>query len=543
MARQRSADTAPMFKMDALECRRLLSSYVVAPSGSDSNPGTSASPWATLQHAADSVVAGDSVSVRAGTYAGFVIGWNEPQNGTASKPITFKADAGAIITTRNAKTADGINLEGTDYVIVDGFTIQPASEQGNFRAGIRSVQNSHVIVRNNSVKMRSTDRYGIFSSFTTSLLVQKNDVSGTNNSGIYTSNSAEDPIIRGNRVHNVGGNGLHFNGDISQGGTGMIDGAIVEQNIIFEAGGAAGGSAINMDGVRNSRIHNNVLYNNRAKGIALYQIDAASGSTNNQILHNTVVMPADATGYALTIKDGSTGNLVFNNILLSAASFNGSISIAPDSASGFQSDYNIVTPRLSVDGGDTNLTLGEWKSQTSQDSHSTAPDPFSLVVDLTNNDLRLKAGSSAIDAATGSHSVSNDIAATARPSGAAADIGAYEFVSPSATKPNAPTGVKAKAASPTSVGLTWNDIATNETGYLIRAKMGPHGAWFTVARRGVNSHSYTIKGLTSGQKYYFRVRAFNANGSSQYAPYAAATLPINPAQARVRLSLALDELS
>lgn len=542
MARKRTADSASSFSLDALESRRLLSSYYVSTIGSDANAGSSASPWATLQHAADSVVAGDSVTVRAGNYTGFVIGWDDPQNGAANAPITFKADAGATITIRNSKTNDGINLEGTDYVIVDGFTIKPTAGQDAFRAGIRSVQNSHAVVRNNTVQMRSNDRYGIFSSFTTDLLVQGNNVSGTNNSGIYTSNSAVDPTIRGNTVHDVGGNGIHFNGDISQGGSGMIDGALVEQNIVYEAGAAAGGSAINMDGVKNSRIQNNVLYQNHAKGIALYQIDAASGSTNNQILHNTVVMPDDATGYALTIKDASTGNLVFNNILLSAASFAGAVSIAPDSAGGFQSDYNILTSRLSIDGGDTNLTFAEWKSQTSQDAHSTAPDPSALVVDLAGNDLRLKAGSSAINAATAAHTVGNDVTGASRPSGAAADIGAYEFVSASDAKPPAPTGVKAKAAGSTSVGLTWTDVATNETGYLIRAKMGAHGAWFTVARRGVNSHSYTIKGLVGGQKYYFRVRAFNAKGASAYAPYAAATLPINPAQARVRLSPSLDEL-
>src|SRR5262245_27414508 len=57
--------------------------YFVAPpssGGSDSNPGSSAAPWATLQHAADRVTAGDTVIVRAGTYAGFNVG--EPHTGT-----------------------------------------------------------------------------------------------------------------------------------------------------------------------------------------------------------------------------------------------------------------------------------------------------------------------------------------------------------------------------------------------------------------------------------------------------------------------------
>jgi hypothetical protein len=67
--------------------------YVVSTSGSDTNDGSAAHPWKTLQHAADQVVAGDTVSVLAGTYQGFSLGWNNPQNGTSTAPITFSAQA------------------------------------------------------------------------------------------------------------------------------------------------------------------------------------------------------------------------------------------------------------------------------------------------------------------------------------------------------------------------------------------------------------------------------------------------------------------
>jgi hypothetical protein len=40
----------------------------VATTGSDTNPGTLASPWRTIQHAANSIVAGDTIYVRGGTY-------------------------------------------------------------------------------------------------------------------------------------------------------------------------------------------------------------------------------------------------------------------------------------------------------------------------------------------------------------------------------------------------------------------------------------------------------------------------------------------
>jgi hypothetical protein len=43
--------------------------YYVATNGSDSNPGTLAQPWLTIQHAANAAVAGDTVTVEPGTYA------------------------------------------------------------------------------------------------------------------------------------------------------------------------------------------------------------------------------------------------------------------------------------------------------------------------------------------------------------------------------------------------------------------------------------------------------------------------------------------
>src|SRR5215510_731530 len=39
-----------------------------APTGNDSNPGSMASPWATLQKGINTAVAGDTVWIRGGTY-------------------------------------------------------------------------------------------------------------------------------------------------------------------------------------------------------------------------------------------------------------------------------------------------------------------------------------------------------------------------------------------------------------------------------------------------------------------------------------------
>ena len=120
------------------------------------------------------------------------------------------------------------------------------------------------------------------------------------------------------------------------GGDGIISGALVENNIIYN-NGVGGGSGINCDGVINSTIRNNLFYNNHASGISLYCIDGGSASNNNQIYHNTVIVASDGS-WALNLKDGSSQNKIYNNILLNNNPSRGSITT--DSITGLESDYN-----------------------------------------------------------------------------------------------------------------------------------------------------------------------------------------------------------
>jgi hypothetical protein len=69
--------------------------YYVAPTGTDSNPGTQSQPWQTIQKAADTLVAGDTVYVRAGTYEEQVIPLN---SGSAGNYITYAAYPGETVT-------------------------------------------------------------------------------------------------------------------------------------------------------------------------------------------------------------------------------------------------------------------------------------------------------------------------------------------------------------------------------------------------------------------------------------------------------------
>jgi Right handed beta helix region len=323
-----------------------LRTLYVAPTGSDSADGGAITPWRTLQRAANLVRAGDLVIVRSGHYAGF----NLTTSGTAANPIVFSADPGVVVDSPNpGRTQDGINLEGASYIVIEGFTVV-----GMPRTGIRSVTNSHVTIRRNVGDLNG--RWGILTGFSDDLLIEDNEMSrSVAEHGIYVGNSGDRPVIRRNHVWGNSGNGIHMNGDLSQGGDGVISGAVVEANVIH-GNGRTGGSGINGDGVQSSRIVNNVLYDNHASGISLYQIDGGQPSRNNLVAHNTIVQAADGR-WAVNIQDGATGNQVVNNILLTLHTFRGAIDISADSLSGFVSDSNAVTGRFTMDGGNSVLTL------------------------------------------------------------------------------------------------------------------------------------------------------------------------------------------
>ena len=275
--------------------------YVAATGGNNLGPGSATAPWATLQHAADVVGAGDRVNVLPGSYTGFYL----DASGTAASPIEFLAQPGALITQRNATTPDGINLEGASHVVIDGFSVT-----GMPRAGVRSVLGEFVTIRH--VHAYDNTRWGIFTGFDDDLTIENNETSGSViEHGIYVSNSGDRPVLRGNVSWGNHGSGIHMNGDESQGGDGIISNALISGNLIYgnaasvNGGPLGGGSGINMDGVQNSRIENNLVYGNHASGISLYSIDGAEGSTGNVVINNTIHQPSDGR-WAVNIRDGST---------------------------------------------------------------------------------------------------------------------------------------------------------------------------------------------------------------------------------------------
>jgi hypothetical protein len=95
------------------------------------------------------------------------------------------------------------------------------------------------------------------------------------------------------------------------------------------------------------------------------------------------------------------------------------------------------------------------------------------------------------------------------------------------TAPSAPTNLTASVISSSQINLSWQDNATNETGYKVERKTGTTGSWAEVTNLSAGSTSYTNTSLTDGTQYYYRIYAYNNAGGSGYSNETNAITPMN----------------
>jgi parallel beta-helix repeat protein len=412
----------------------MAATYYVATNGQDSNTGSSLTPWLTLQHAVETIAPGDTILVRAGTYAGCRIRNSGQQ--TAPKTLMSETPGAAVIVTPGPQNShsslieieNGSGSNVTDWII-DGFEVSGSPHHG---VDIRITD--RITVRNCYVHDSSPSGTGtgIFLAFSDHPTIENNESSDNTEHGIYQSNSGDHPIIRGNTVHHNGGAGVHMNGDVSQKpGDGIISFAVVENNTIFE-NGRNGASGINADGVDDSIFRNNLLYNNHASGISLFSADGAHGSSRNKVYNNTIVQASDGRWCINIAKSAkgrasATGNIVQNNVISTERPDKGSIAVYSTAAGVLSSDHNVVVNRFSTTGGTSvTSTLAQWQA-LGYDVHSMISTPAALFVDPASEDYHLKFGSPAGNAGTNlAPDVTTDLDGIARPQGGAFDIGGYE---------------------------------------------------------------------------------------------------------------------
>lgn len=132
--------------------------YYVAKYGSDSNPGTEAKPWLTIQKAANTLQAGDTVLIRQGTYQEKVTPY---RSGTEGNYITYKTFGSeeVVIDAQHGVRDACIRVVGKKHLQFIGLRLTGASGTSGLRAGFHASDQSHNIVMEN-IKA-DANRFGI----------------------------------------------------------------------------------------------------------------------------------------------------------------------------------------------------------------------------------------------------------------------------------------------------------------------------------------------------------------------------------------------
>jgi len=403
--------------------------YHVDPGGSDGASGSAAAPWETLQHAVDSVGPGDTIIVNPGTYAGMRI----ETSGAPGTWITLRAAYSGTVTIDEPgpknRHDSNIEIESWDgdrtvsHWIVEGLEVTGAPNWGIDVRGNPAAHSHHITLRGNEVHHNGVGsiKTGIFFAFTDRAKAIENESHHNGEHGIYLSNGGDDFVVKRNHLHDNERCGLHMNGDLSQGGDGLISDGVVDGNWI-ESNGAEGCAGVNMDGVTDTVVSNNVIVENHASGITMFKQDGAKCSRRNRVINNTVVQAADGRWAIVVGGPGCVDNTIRNNVLLTRHDFRGAIEMPTAAVPGLDSDYNIVVDRFTADDGNSVITLSQWQAATGQDTHSIVASIDEVFIP---GRYRHEPGGVAEDggAADGSSKGYDNVA---RSAGDGSDIGAFE---------------------------------------------------------------------------------------------------------------------
>jgi hypothetical protein len=301
------------------------SSFYVATTGDDSNAGTLAAPWRTIQHAADTARAGSTVYVRSGIYEELV---DIKASGTASDGfITFRSYPGetAILDaahfTPSGRSAV-LTIQNKSYVRIMGFEIRNfhTAEHHLVPLGISVIgAGSHIeLLRNNVHHIEQT--------------FDGRDAPGRGGNGfgiaVYGTDARTpitDLIIEGNEVHHLktgSSESLVVNGNVTNF---RITGNTVHDNnnigidvIGFEH--TAPDPAV--DQARDGIVSRNSVYNITSRGNPAYRNDESSdgiyvdGGTRILIEQNVIHNVDFGIELASEHKDRATSYITARNNLV-----------------------------------------------------------------------------------------------------------------------------------------------------------------------------------------------------------------------------------
>ena len=387
-------------------------SYYVSTNGSDSNPGTQAAPFKTIARGSRALAAGDTLLIRAGTYAEAMyhgLGGFTFRSGTAgdyTRYAAYPGDEGKVI----VKPPGGnivVFMGGHSYVEIKGLVLDAVNTSGGAVIITREKDLNNRII-NNEIR---NGRQGI---------------GGGGNHEII-----------GNNIHHMRGYGIY---------TGENNG-LVEGNIFHDNGGYAIHLFQQSHTANNWVIRNNVFFNN---GRGYYFEDAGvpqlrkvqavliSRGTNNQFYNNLVYN----NNSGVFVGMGAIDTLVANNTIYGNDGAGIDVSSDHNGSRNARIINNIVW-------GNKNTQIRNTGTNTTLANNLTS-DP--KVVNAASGDFHLTSVSTdAIDKGQTLSNVPNDFDYGKRPFGSSYDIGAFEFGAPPSQSPSTPIA-PGGGTTPTSPG-------------------------------------------------------------------------------------------
>lgn len=406
--------------------------FYMSPSGSDSNPGTLAAPWKTLNRSRNTVRAGDTVYLRGGDY--FI---NERQvlngaSGTASAPITYKnyqgetpriiTDAGRSLLTTTSLGASLLSIS-KPYYIIDGISF--AQTEASRR----------VAMENNT----PTADYASASAaamylWASNITIRNCSIDNMSGQGIHIAHSNSNVLIENCKITGVGTHSFYIRGKNGTFRYNVIDprnrGYHLQEGINIQYVSAAG-----------NKIYGNLIRNTHRSGIMF-----SGRISNNEVFNNIFINPGSGATGGLAVgfwcEDGpiGPGNKFYNNTIIGKTSTLISGSQCRNKDTGYigrnvEIYNNIFHPSSPARVG---LQTSNIRNNIFYNISGSAPPGNTLVnpnlVNPNGNtsaDAMLKEGSPAIDEAIPPSPI-NDYQGGKRPFpvGGKADIGAFEFGAP-----------------------------------------------------------------------------------------------------------------
>ncbi|MFC1850385.1 right-handed parallel beta-helix repeat-containing protein [candidate division CSSED10-310 bacterium] len=426
------------------------STYYVAPSGNDGyttvqaqNPAT---PWQTITKAANTMVAGDTVLIRQGTYIEQI---ELTTSGSSGLYITYQAYPGETATIDGSSISlpdyeTGLFVvEDVNYIKVSGLTMMNAGPNMN-NCGIYVDNANYIILETNHTINTVSSGIGVWGS--TNIIIDGNEVELACNDG-----EQEDITVAGTDTFEVKNNHVHSGGPGNNGGEGITikDGSSngqifnnhvhdipngertciyldawdketynleVYQNLLHNCCGGISLASENGGTLHDVKIYNNIIYDSYGSGLEIGnwgEPGVTSRPVQNVTFINNTVYYCGYNGWGggFGNENPDVTNIVVRNNIFSQ---NSEFQIANESAASLTVDHNLID-------GYRDYEFEIYGTDFVED------DP--LFESTTLHDFHLQSNSPAINEGSATDAPSDDYDGNARPSGPEYDIGAYEFIS------------------------------------------------------------------------------------------------------------------